>query len=175
VVAPLAAAVLRSGSAAWRGATATGLAYAGSTADTGTATAAKLRLAPREQVTLTGQSGTIPLTVINDLPGAATIRVAVAATPSVRLTVTAPGEVTVAAGRRVSVEVPAEASASGTVLVKSQLSTTAGTAYGPPQTFRVQVRALGQVQGWIVLTGLALLAGFTVVRVVQRARRKVTR
>jgi hypothetical protein len=174
VVTPLSQAVLRSASAAWRQAQPAGLAYATATAATGTRTAAGLRLAPRDEVTLTGRNGTIPLTVVNDLPSAATVVVTVSATPSVRLTLTDPGTVTVEPGRRLSVEVPAEAVASGTVQVTGRLLTTAGQAYGPEQSFRVQVRALGGIQGWIVITGLIGLAVFTVVRIALRAR-SVTR
>jgi hypothetical protein len=172
VVQPIADAVLRSTSTAWRADEPAGLQYSELIVGQATETAAGLWLVPRESVTLTGQSGTIPLTIANDLPQAVTVRVAASATPSVRLQLTDPGVVTVPAGRRVSVELGADAAASGLVQVDAQLVTTGGDPYGPSESFAVRVQALGQVAGWVVATILAALFVITVVRIVLRARQR---
>jgi hypothetical protein len=172
VVQPIEDAVLRSTSTAWRVDADSGLQYSQLIVSQATETAAGLWLVPRESVTLTGQSGTIPLTIANDLPQAVTVQVAARATPSVRLQLTDPGVVTVPAGRRVSVELGAQAAASGVVQVDAQLVTTGGDSYGPSESFAVRVQALGQVAGWVVAAILAALFVITVVRIVLRARQR---
>ena len=121
-------------------------------------------------VTLAGQSGKIPITVSNTLDQPVTVRLALTATPSVRLTLTDPGEIRVEAGRSASVAVDAEAAASGRVSVRAQLLTPEGVAYGPPEAFDVQVRAIGTVAGYLMGGLLALLFVATVLRIVKRAR-----
>ncbi len=172
VVQPISDAVLRSTSTAWREDPNSGAQYSELIVRQATETAAGLWLVPRESVTLTGQSGTIPLTIANDLPQPVTVQVAARATPSVRLQLTDPGSVTVPAGRRVSVELGADAAASGVVRVDAQLVTTGGDPYGPGESFDVRIQALGQVAGWAVAAVLAALFVITVVRIFLRARKR---
>lgn len=164
-------ALLRCGSSAWRTRTTQGAAF--TTSVTGVIAEARgsVTIVSPGQITLAARSGLIPITVANDLSQPVTVRVGVTAIPSVRLAVTQPEPVTVAPGRRVSVEVPAEAAAVGQVVVEARLLTPDGAPYGPAVTIPVRVTGFGQVAGLVVAGALALLAVALVLRVVRAIRR----
>jgi len=100
-----------------------------------------------------------------------TVRVGARAIPSVRLTVGQPPAVNVEAGRRVSVEVPAQAAANGRLDLEVRLLTPSGAAYGDPVTFPVRVTGFGQVARVVVGAALALLGLAVLVRIGRALRR----
>ncbi|MCU0266337.1 MAG: DUF6049 family protein [Actinomycetia bacterium] len=164
-------ALLRGESSAWRTRRTEGAAFAAEVTAAIQAARDSVAIVATGQVTLAARSGLIPVTVVNGLPQAVTVRVGVTAIPAVRLSVTPPPPVTVAAGRRQSVEVPAEATAVGRVDVEARLLTPDGAPYGPPVTIPVQVTGLGRVAAVIVGAALALLAVAFAVRLGRAVRR----
>ena len=170
IVDPLMRGILRAESASWRDAAASGRIYAQDVLTTVTATQAKVHLVGSGAITLSGQSGRIPVTVANDLDQPVNVRVLLRAVPAIRLTLTEPGAVTIGAGERQTIEVAAQAAGNGAVDVRVTLTTPDGAEYGAPVSFPVQVTGLGAVASAVVGGALALLAIALVVRIGRAVR-----
>jgi hypothetical protein len=163
--------LLRSESTAWRGHTAAGITFARSVSTVIAKAQAGVRIVPSGPITLTSRTGQIPITVANDLDQAVTVRLDVAAVPSVRMTLSQPGLVTVSAGRRETVEVEAKAAANGRLVVQTRLLAPDGQEYGPVVSFPVQATGIGQVAQWVVGGALVLLTVALTYRVGRAIRR----
>jgi hypothetical protein len=165
--------LLRAESTAWREHAVAGTAFARSVSAVIAKAQAGVHIVPSGPVTLTSRSGQIPITVANTLNQAVTVRLDVAAVPSVRMTLSQPGLITVAAGRRETVEVNAVAAANGRLVVQTRLVAPDGQAYGPVVGFPVQATGIGQVAQWIVGGALVLLTvalTFRIGRAIRRGR-----
>jgi hypothetical protein len=120
-------------------------------------------------VTFGGRSGVLPITVVNDLEVAVTVRVALRAA-SEKLDIAPAEPITVAPRSSGQVVFPTEARATGIVYVDAQLLTATGDPYGPSVRKRVSITQYGTV-GLLVTAGAALvLFGTATLRVVRRAR-----
>jgi hypothetical protein len=123
--------------------------------------------------TFGSKSGTIPVTVSNDLAQAVTVDIGLTASPP-RLRVGTIDRVRIAAQSKVQVEVPATAIANGPVVMRAVLRTPSGNQYGEAVQLRVQVTQFGTVA--LVITGVAAAvlfgtAGFRLFRRAAAARR----
>jgi hypothetical protein len=137
-----------------------------------------LELRDRVQVlpgsyTFGSKSGTIPLTVSNDLTQAVSVRIGLTPTPP-RLEVGNVGLVRIPAESKVQVEVPATAIANGPVVIRTVLLTPAGDQYGQAVQLRIQVTQYGTVA--LAITGVAAAvlfaaAGYRLFRRAAAARR----
>jgi hypothetical protein len=171
LVDPYLRAQLRGESSAWRSQRTQGEAYARGLLAQSAALQASVHLVEVGPVTLAARSGRIPVTVANDLTESVTVQLEVVAVPDVRLTVTQPAPVTVRAGERVSVQIPVESNANGSVEVRLRLLTKDGTPYGAVVPFAVQVTGLGAVAELIVGGAMVLLAVALVVRLARAVKR----
>ena len=163
--------LLRAESAAWRGREVAGNAFARSVTAAIAKAQAGVHIVPSGPVTLTSRSGQIPITVANDLDQAVTVRLDVATVPSVRMTLSQPGLVTVDAGRRATVEVKAEAAVNGRLVVQARLFAPDGQAYGPVVSFPVRATGIGEVAQWVVGGALVLLTVALTYRIGRAIRR----
>jgi urease beta subunit len=121
-------------------------------------------------VTFGGRSGTIPVTVVNDLDQAVSVRIALVPRTQ-RLDVPSAETVTVEPQQKRQVNLAGEAVASGIVLVDAGLRTVDGEPFGDGVLIRVRVTEYGTV-GLLVTLGAALvLFGTAGVRLARRARR----
>lgn len=123
--------------------------------------------------TFGSKSGTIPVTVSNDLTQAVTVDIGLTASPP-RLRVGAIDEVRIEPQSKVQVEVPATAVANGPVVIRAVLRTPTGNQYGQAVQLRVQVTQFGTVA--LVITGVAAAvlfatAGFRLFRRAASTRR----
>src|SRR5262249_53085945 len=99
-----------------------------------------------------------------------TVLVAVSADPSVRMSVTAPGPVILEAHSSTTLDIAANATTNGAVVVNAQLKTVDGEALGSALTIPVQVTGFGAVAALLVGAALVLLSVALVVRVVRAIR-----
>ena len=137
-----------------------------------------LELRDRVQVlpgsyTFGSKSGTIPLTVSNDLTQAVSVRIGLTPAPP-RLEVGNVGQVRIPAESKVQVEVPATAIANGPVVIRTVLQTPAGDQYGQAVQLRIQVTQYGTVALAITAVAAAVLfaaAGYRLFRRASAARR----
>jgi hypothetical protein len=157
-------------STSWRGQPAAAYAYRARVAAALDITKRKVRIASASGsfVTLTSHSGTVPITVANDLDSP--VHVTVALDPNQHLQVSGHGRVTevIPAHRQVAVDVRASAKTSGVFQLKVALLTPSGGVYDSTDLF-VRSTAYGVVAILITAgaTGVLLLA--VVVRLVRRA------
>jgi hypothetical protein len=173
LVRPLRLALLRSASAAWRPTESRGRGRAlrDETLAFTEQQRAAVRLDDAGPVTFTADTGTIPLTVVNDLDQAVVVQVAVDPEGQARLLSGAGVVQEIAAGRRATVEVRAEVRTSGQFPVVVRLRSPQGTQLGAPVEVTVRSTAYGRVAVLITLGAAAVLVLAAGVRLVRRSRR----
>lgn len=173
LVRPVRLALLRSASAAWRpmDARGRGRALRDETLTFVESRRNAVRLDDTGPVTFTADTGTIPVTVVNDLDQAVVVQVAVDPEGQARLLSGAGVVQEVAAGRRATVEVRAEVRTSGQFPVVVRLRSPQGTQLGSPVEITVRSTAYGRVAVVITLGAAAVLVLAAGVRVARRARR----
>ena len=161
-------AVLRGLSSGWRGLRPMATTFLAGASTQLTATMRKVHIAslPGSFVTLTSHSGTVPITVSNELDAPVSVVVGIS---SQHLTVSGGGRKrqTIAAHRQIAVDVRAEARTSGVFGLDVALLTPTGRTYESEQLF-VRSTAYGSVALLITAgaTGVLLLA--VIVRLVRR-------
>lgn len=138
------------------------------TRDTLAAQIAAVHVIPTK-VSLGARDGSFPVTVVNGLPQAVTVRVSVSAdSPRLRVDESAP--VTIDARGQARVLLAAHAVANGVTEVSAQLRTPTGDPFGSPVAIPVQVAQYGLV-GVVVAVAAALLLFLAAGRqIVRRAR-----
>lgn len=164
------AALYSSLSTSWRHHVPAGLQLLADTTDALDKQRAQVRIVSRGG-TLTSTSGPFPVTVVNDLDQAVSVGLDVRSADPLRLRITAPDEVRVPAGARVSVNARVEATTSGDLAATAQLLTPQlQVAYSAPVELPVHVRAYGQVAVLVFGGAAALLMLAAGVRLVRRVR-----
>jgi Family of unknown function (DUF6049) len=133
----------------------------------------KVRILSRGTVTLSSNSGTIPVTVANDLDQPVTVRLALRPTNS-RLEIDNPRPFRIDAKSRETVEVRASAVANGIVAVDAVLTNADGDPIGPVSQFKVRATNFGRVGFAIIGGAVTLLIASVVIRLVRRRRRPGT-
>jgi hypothetical protein len=123
----------------------------------------------RVTVTLTSHSGTVPITIANELDTPVDVRVGI---DSPQLEVRGNGQVTqtIPAHRQVPVDIRATAKTSGVFTLTVTLSTPSGMRYGEPVELFVRSTAYGRTALLITGVATAALLVAVVVRLVRRAR-----
>jgi hypothetical protein len=132
----------------------------------------KVRILSRGTVTLSSKSGTIPVTIANDLEQPVTVQLALRARVSNRLHVDNPPPFRVDAKSRETVEVKASAVANGIVIVDALLTNPRGERIGPISRFNVRATNFGRVGFYIIGGAIALLFISIVFRLGRRHMRR---
>ena len=128
---------------------------------------ARVRVLSRAPVTLPGDSGTIPVTVANDLDRPARVGLRLTGTPATRFEAADVPAVTLAPGEKSTLEVTARVLGTGPVSVDITLLTPDGQVFGEPTTTEVRSAAYARAAQWVVggLFGiLVVLLGVNFVR-----------
>jgi hypothetical protein len=169
LVPPFQHAVLRLESQAWRGDRGRVTALARTSAALAV-TQGRVRVLGGSY-TFGSTSGTIPLTIDNELPQAVTVQV-VLTSQTPRLKVRPSGLVVLGPNRKTQIVLPATSRANGRVVVTAQLLTPQGRPYGAPAQLAVHITRYGTLA--LVVTGgaVALLMGVAALRTVRRVRRR---
>lgn len=151
------AALLRAASANWRQATDRGSALLASIDLDLAAQEQKVTTVSTGSVTFTGNAGTLPLTISNDLEQAVDVGVVLQADPAVRLSYTPPGLVRVDAGRRVSIEIPVEVFGTGPLPVSVVLTDRDGRPFIITGDLVIRATGASTVAAVVVLVGAVAL------------------
>ena len=128
---------------------------------------ALVQVLSRAPVTLPGDSGTIPVTVANDLDRPARVGLRLTGTPVTRFVARDVAPVTLAPGEKSTLEVNARVIGTGPVTVSITLLTPEGQPFGEPTVTQVRSAAYARAAQWVVggLFGiLVLLLGVNFVR-----------
>ncbi len=161
-------------STAWRGNRAEGRDYAVQVNERIAADVNDVQVIGRDLVTLSSTQGTIPLTVSNELGQAIRVRPVLRPRVGSRLTVTNPELLTIGAGRKTTVKVPAEASSNGITQVDVQLLDATGEPFGGSTQLRVNVTSFGKVGLIVLIAAGSVLFGAAILRNVRRLRKAGT-
>lgn len=171
LVTPRRLALLRGASAAWRAPDlrAVGREVAAGAVEAVTALVSSVRVEGGGPVLFTAETGTIPLTVVNELGQAVVVQVAVDAAGQAQLLSGAVTEVQIEPGRRRQVDVQVVARTSGQFPVLVRLRSPEGVPL--PAAARVPVRstAYGRVAVAITVGAAAVLVAASGVRLLRRA------
>ncbi|MFK4184622.1 DUF6049 family protein [Streptomyces sparsogenes] len=117
----------------------------------------KVRLVKKTDVTLSGRSATIPVTVQNNLLQPVELRLVLRSQQGNRLAVSDPQVVTVQGGHTQSVKFGTTANANGRAWVTAQLYTVDDQAYGPEMSFKVNVTEITSTVILVIAGGVLLL------------------
>jgi len=120
--------------------------------------------------TLTGGSSPLILTLRNDLPYVARIRIELVGAARAGLTVDDPGIIELAARRTQQVRLPATVTRAGTFSVSARLVGTDGTIWGAPVELTIRSTAYGVLTVVLIAVAGGVLLLMVVIRIVQRVR-----
>jgi hypothetical protein len=163
--------VLRLLSTAWRTDPVLAAAASGDLSDVVQHTMNQVHIASRGSslVTLTSHSGTVPVTVANDLD--VPVQVVVKVQPDQHLVVRSGRAVqTIPPHRQLPVDIHATAQTSGVFGLTVQLTTKSGRPYGAPVPLRIRSTAYGTTALLITGGATAVLLLTVIVRLIRRAR-----
>lgn len=163
-------ALLRTESAAWVEDPTTGAVLVDRTSAQILERQDKVRISPPGTVSFPGSTGRVPITIANDTDGPVTVDLVLTATPAYRMTTEPVAPVTIAAGRKVSLEVPVTLVGSGQLRVNAQLLTPQGGPYGSATTVDLRTTAYSRAAAWVVGSAFLLLCLMIVVTFVRRRR-----
>ena len=171
---PIAAALLRSSSAAWRNQEQTGSELLTIIQADLDADAAKVNVVSRGTVTFSGNTGRIPITVANDFDRPVTVGLVVEGSPSARLQAEPLTPLQIEAGRRASLEVPVRIIGGEPLPVSVRLITAEGEAFGSEAKMTLQTTAYSRAALWVSIGAAVLLVLLVIADAVRRARSKRT-
>jgi hypothetical protein len=123
-------------------------------------------------ITVSGASGTIPITIENAGPAEVTVGLELSTTPAQLFSADPVEPFPIAPGRRTSVEVTAQVAAAGPIPVTIRLLTAEGDAFGEPGLLIVESAAYANAARVLVQVALGALLLAVVVHGVRRARRR---
>jgi hypothetical protein len=131
-------------------------------------------MVPKTEITLSGKSGDIPITIHNNLSQDVTLQVQVSTRVNDQLRVAGSVTVTIHTGSEQIVQIPASASVSGSVVpITVRLVALNGQQFGDAQTINVRITDIGVIALVILFVSGALLVvaiGFRLYRAARRAR-----
>ncbi len=131
-----------------------------------------VRVVSSGSVTVSGASGTLPITVENLGPNAVTIGLVLRSTPPQLVTAAPIEPFPIAPGRRTSVEVTAQVAAAGPVAVSIQMVTAGGAPFGTAGELVVGSAAYADAARVLVQVALGALVLAVLVHGIRRARRR---
>ncbi|WP_222623357.1 DUF6049 family protein [Streptomyces armeniacus] len=172
VVPPFGNAIDREVSNSWRGERADAERFRTSVQDYLVGLTRKVQLIHKSDLTLSGRSATIPVTVQNNLlQDVNGLRLRLTSSRALGLEVGEDQPVVVAGGHSQSVKFDTTAKANGRATVTAQLYTKEGKPYGPPMTFQVKVTSITSTVLLVIAGGVLLVVLAGIRMYTQRKRR----
>lgn len=165
---PYSEALLRASSSAWRSQPSVGAELLASIQESLQEQTGLVRVLSDGTVTLSGDSGKVPVTIVNDLDRSVTVGVALRGRPSLRLDSEPLQDVTVEAGRMASIDLTARVIGGEPLSVDVQLLGPDGQDYGAPATITVMSTAYARAASWVVAAAFIAIVVFVIVGVIRR-------
>ena len=167
---PYAFALLRAESAAWRTQPRVGNELTTSITEDLRTQIALVRPLSEGRVTFSGETGTVPVTIANDLDRNVTVGVQLVGTPQARLTSPAVTDIRIAAGEKVSVELDATVVGGRELPVRVQLLTPEGENFGDAATITLATTAYARAASVVVVLAFVAIVIFVIVGIARRIR-----
>ena len=129
-----------------------------------------MRVLSEGTITLSGDSGKVPVTITNDLDRSVTIGVALQGRPALRLDSTPTQGIPIEAGKMASIDLDARVIGGEPLTVAVQLLGPDGEAYGKPALITVTSTAYARAAAWVVAAAFVAIVIFVIVGVTRRIR-----
>lgn len=168
VTEPFSEALLRASSAAWRSQPALGTELLASIRVDLDEQVDRVRVLSQGTVTLSGDSGKVPVTIANDLDRSVTVGVTLRSRPGLRLSSEPVESIRIEAGRMASVDLDARVVGSEPLAVEVQLLGPGGEDYGRPATITLMSTAYARAAAWVVALAFVAILIFVIVGVARR-------
>ena len=167
-------AILRAQSSAWRVDPATGEELVSSITTSLQDQTDKVYALSQGTITLSGESGLVPVTIANDLDRSVTIGVQLRGNPSARLESKPLYEITIEPGKKVSVELEAVVVGGRTLSAGVQLLTPEGQEFGRVAQIELVSTAYARAAGWVIGAAFVAMVLFVVVGITRRVHKAAT-
>jgi len=167
-------AILRAQSSAWRLEPATGQELVTSISQSLREQINKVYALSEGTITLSGESGLVPVTIANDLDRSVTIGVQLRGIPSARLESDPLYDITIEPGKKVSVELEATVIGGRTLSAGVALLTPEGEDFGVPARIELVSTAYARAAAWVVGAAFAAIVLFVVVGITRRVHKVAT-
>lgn len=167
---PISAALLRAESSAWRTRPRAADELLATIQRTIDARMTQLYIVPRDNVTFSGDQGSVPVTVANEFDSSVIVGVTLTGVPAARLAAEPLDQVEIEPGRRASLEVPVRIVGSEPLRVTIQLVDERGRSFGEPAVMILQTTAYSRAALWVVVGAAIILALLVAFDIVRRAR-----
>ncbi len=166
--------ILRAQSSAWRSDPATGEELVSSITTSLQEQINKVYALSEGTITLSGESGLVPVTIANDLDRSVTIGVQLRGIPSARLESKPLYEITIEPGKKVSVELEATVVGGRTLRAGVQLLTPEGQDFGLPARIELVSTAYARAAAWVIGAAFIAMVLFVVVGITRRVHKAAT-
>lgn len=167
-------AILRAQSSAWRFEPATGEELVSSISASLQDQISQVYALSEGTITLSGESGLVPVTIANDLDRSVTIGVQLRGIPSARLKSNPLYEITIEPGKKVSVELEATVVGSRALSAGVQLLTPEGEDFGQPARIELASTAYARAAAWVIGAAFIAIILFIVVGITRRVHKVAT-
>mgnify|MGYP006267764851 CR=1 FL=1 len=164
-------ALLRTQSSAWRSEPQTGERLLATVNRELSARVTAVRALTSGTVTLSGETGRVPVTIANDGPVSVLVGVQLVGEPTTRLESEPHPAIEVRPGDRVSLDLQARVVGGDPLDVRVQLLTPDGKPFGDPTRITLVSTAYARAAAWVVGVAFAAIAVFVVVGVTRRIMR----
>jgi hypothetical protein len=172
---PALATLLRAESMAWRFQIGDGEGLINSVESALNNTQNSIRVISRNDVILSGDTGSIPVTIANDLDQQVTVGLRLVGTPSARLDAQTVTDIVIEPGKRASVVVPVRVVGGEPVQVAVQLLDGNNAQFGTSSDMQLKTTAYSRAARWFTVGAailLALMVLFDIYRRVRHRRQK---
>jgi hypothetical protein len=167
-------AILRAQSSAWRLEPATGVELVSSISMSLREDINQVYALSEGTITLSGESGLVPVTIANDLDRSVTIGVQLRGIPEARLESEPLYEITIEPGKKVSVELEATVVGGRKLSAGVQLLTPEGQDFGRPARIELVSTAYARAAAWVIGAAFAAIVIFVVVGITRRVHKAAT-
>lgn len=172
---PLTAALLRATSSAWRWRLEDGERIVASAEAAVAEVEAGVQVLPGDDVILSGDTGSVPLTIANSLEQAVTVGVRLVGSPPARLEAESLSGITIAPGKRESLVVPVRVIGGDPLLVRVEVLDADGAVFGAAGEVDLRTTAYARAARWFTIGAAVLLGVMVVFDIWRRVRRRPQR
>lgn len=168
VTEPFSEALLRASSSAWRTQPGVGTELLDTIRVDLAERTSQVRVLSQGTITLSGDSGKVPVTIANDLDRSVTVGVQLRSRPGLRLSSEPVEGIRIEAGRMASVDLDARVVGGDPLAVEVQLIGPDGQDYGQPATITLMSTAYARAAAWVVALAFVAIVVFVIVGVARR-------
>ena len=171
VTEPFSGALLRAQSSSWRTEPETATTLLRSIRSDINTEIAKVQVLTSDSVTLSGETGRVPITIANDLTQSVTVGLRLRSDAPTRVIAEDVTGVVIGPGKRASIDFDARVVGGGPVRATAQLLTPSGEEFGNPAVLEIGSTAYARAASWVVIGAFIALVIFVIVGVTRRIHR----